>query len=398
MTSNFYPHARGLRVSALALALGLVACSGDGGQEQQMPPQGVSVAAVVQQDIAPWKEFTGRIQAVDAVELRPRVGGYLAKVHVREGSLVAKDTLLFSIDDREYRAAVTAAQADVARAEARVQLAQTEFDRSEALIASRAVSQGDLDARGLELAQAKADVQAAQARRQQAALNLEFTQIKAPVAGRIGAAMVKPGNLVAPGETLLSTLVSVDPVHVVFEADERTFLRYRASATQALSDDAAVPVQIALADETEFKHAGNLDFLDNQLNAVTGTVMARAVMANPAADLVPGLFARVRLQAEGSKPALLIHDQAVLTDQDRKYVYVLGEGNAAQRRDVLLGAEINGLRVAESGLQPGDQVIVNGTRKIFFPGQTVAPVSVPMEAPNSAAAQAAPDAASAPEA
>ena len=395
MSSLISSRGLALRISALALAISLAACGGGGGEPQQMPPQGVSVAAVVQQSISPSREFTGRIQAVDAVELRPRVAGYLAKVHVREGALVAKDALLFSIDDREYRAAVAAAQADVARAEARRKLAQTEYERSEALIASRAVSQGDLDARGVELAQAEADVDAANARLQTAQLNLEFTRIKAPIAGRIGAALVKPGNLVAPGDTLLSTLVSVDPVHVVFEADERTFLRYQASATQALSDDAAVPVQVALADEAEFKHAGNLDFLDNQLNAATGTVMARAVLSNPDARLVPGLFARVRLQAEGSATALLIHDQAVLTDQDRKYVFVLGEGNAAQRRDVVLGAQINGLRVVESGLQPSDQVIVNGTRKIFFPDQVVAPVSVPMDAPNSAAAQAA---AAAPEA
>ena len=395
MSSLISSRGLALRISALALAISLAACGGGGGEPQQMPPQGVSVAAVVQQSISPSREFTGRIQAVDAVELRPRVAGYLAKVHVREGALVAKDALLFSIDDREYRAAVAAAQADVARAEARRKLAQTEYERSEALIASRAVSQGDLDARGVELAQAEADVDAANARLQTAQLNLEFTRIKAPIAGRIGAALVKPGNLVAPGDTLLSTLVSVDPVHVVFEADERTFLRYQASATQALSDDAAVPVQVALADEAEFKHAGNLDFLDNQLNAATGTVMARAVLSNPDARLVPGLFARVRLQAEGSATALLIHDQAVLTDQDRKYVFVLGEGNAAQRRDVVLGAQINGLRVVESGLQPSDQVIVNGTRKIFFPDQVVAPVTVPMDAPNSAAAQAA---AAAPEA
>ena len=395
MSSLISSRGLALRISALALAISLAACGGGGGEPQQMPPQGVSVAAVVQQSISPSREFTGRVQAVDAVELRPRVAGYLAKVHVREGALVAKDALLFSIDDREYRAAVAAAQADVARAEARRKLAQTEYERSEALIASRAVSQGDLDARGVELAQAEADVDAANARLQTAQLNLEFTRIKAPIAGRIGAALVKPGNLVAPGDTLLSTLVSVDPVHVVFEADERTFLRYQASATQALSDDAAVPVQVALADEAEFKHAGNLDFLDNQLNAATGTVMARAVLSNPDARLVPGLFARVRLQAEGSATALLIHDQAVLTDQDRKYVFVLGEGNAAQRRDVVLGAQINGLRVVESGLQPNDQVIVNGTRKIFFPDQVVAPVTVPMDAPNSAAAQAA---AAAPEA
>lgn len=394
--SSLIPSRRmALRLGALALAISLAACGGGGGESQQMPPQGVSVATVVQQSISPSREFTGRIQAVDAVELRPRVAGYLAKVHVREGALVAKDALLFSIDDREYRAAVAAAEADVARAEARRKLAQTEYDRSEALIASRAVSQGDLDARGVERAQAEADVDAAKARLQTAQLNLEFTRIKAPIAGRIGAALVKPGNLVAPGDTLLSTLVSVDPVHVVFEADERTFLRYQASATQALSEDVAVPVQVALADEAEFKHVGNLDFLDNQLNAATGTVMARAVLANPDARLVPGLFARVRLQAEGSATALLIHDQAVLTDQDRKYVFVLGEGNAAQRRDVVLGAQINGLRVVESGLQPSDQVIVNGTRKIFFPDQVVAPVSVPMDAPNSAAAQAA---AAAPEA
>lgn len=373
--------------ATLLAAVLLAACGGGGGGDQAqhpMPPQDVSVATVEPKTVKDWDEYSGRIEAVDSIELRPRVGGYLAGVHFREGSLVAKGDLLFTIDDREYRAAVAAARADLARARARVDVAKTELARSEALIAARAVSKGELDTRRSEAAQAEADRLAAEARLQQAELNLGFTRIGAPIAGRIGAALVKPGNLVAPGESLLSTLVSTDPVHVVFEGDERAWLRYQEMVLNGERDDshtAGTPVEVALANESGFTHRGHVDFVDNALNPATGTIRGRAVLANPDGRFTPGLFARVRLMGARERSALLVHDQAVLTDQDRKYVWTVGEGGVAVRKDIRLGESVDGLRVVQDGLAPGDRVVVNGVRKIFFPGQPLAPREVPMEAP-----------------
>jgi multidrug efflux system membrane fusion protein len=373
--------------TVLAVAL-LAACGGGGGggdaAQQQMPPQDVSVATVVQKEVNDWDEYSGRIEAVDWIELRPRVAGYLAGVHFREGSMVQKGDLLFTIDEREYRAAVDVARADVARAAARVEVAKTELARSQALIEARAVSKGELDTRKSEAAQAEADRLGAQARLQQAQLNLDFTRITAPIAGRVGAALVKPGNLVAPGETLLSTLVSMDPVHVVFEGDERAYLRYQEmgrAGERESSRTSGTPVEVALANEPTFAHRGEMDFVDNAVNPATGTIRGRAVLANRDGVFTPGLFARVRLMGANPRAAMLIHDQAVLTDQDRKYVWVLGEGNTAMRKDVTLGESIDGLRAVESGLASGDRVVVSGVRKIFFPGQPLAPRDVPMDAP-----------------
>lgn len=379
--------ARLLRILPLALGIAwLAACSGNGGDaaQHQMPPQDVSVASVVSREVKDWDEYSGRIEAVDAVELRPRVTGYLASTHFEEGSRVSKGDLLFSIDDREYRAAVAAARADVARAVARVDMATNELKRSEALIAARAVSQGELDGRRGEMAQAEADRLAAHARLQQAELNLGFTRITAPIAGRIGAARVKPGNLVAAGETLLSTLVSMDPIHVVFDGDERTYLRYQEMGRRGereSSRESNTPVEVALSNEATFSHQGQMDFVDNTINPATGTIRGRAVLPNPDGIFTPGLFARVRVMGAQPRLALLIHDQAVLTDQDRKYVWAIAEGNTAQRKDVVLGEQVDGLRVVESGLAATDRIVVNGVRKIFFPGQPLAPREVPMDAP-----------------
>lgn len=383
------PHAHKPLVAAL-LAFLLTACGAQ--QPQQMPQPEVSVAVVVQKPVSDWDEYVGRIEAIESVELRPRVAGYLAGVHFKEGGNVTQGDLLFTIDDREYKAAANAARADVTRASARIDLAKSEFARSEKLIEARAVSRGELETRKAELAQAQADHAAAQARLQQAELNLEFTRIEAPISGRIGAALVKPGNLVAPGETLLSTLVSVDPVHVVFEGDERAYLKYQQMAREGSresSRDAANPVEVALSNEAGFTHRGTMDFVDNALNPQTGTIRGRAVLANPHGEFTPGLFARVRLLGHAPREALLIHDQAVMTDQDRKYVWVVGEGNSAVRKDIVPGESVDGLRVVESGLAAGDRVIVNGVRKIFFPGQPVAPREVPMDAPGTPAPDAA---------
>ena len=383
--------ARGLTAAFLAL---LAACGG-GGEPQQFPPPDVSVATVVQKSVTQWDQFTGRVEAVDTVGIRPRVAGHLEGVHFREGGLVRKGDLLFTIDDREYRAQLEAARAAVAGAEAEAQLAAQELRRAEELVGQRLIAERDLDAARARDQQAAASLLSALARRRQAELDLGFTRITAPIDGRAGAALVRPGNLVAPGETLLTTVVSTDPVYVVFDGDEAAYLRYQQMARRGereSSRDARNPVLVGLADEQGFPHRGEMDFVDNRVNPETGTIRGRAVVPNPDGVFTPGLFARVRLLGAAEVEALLVHEQAVMTDQDRRYVYVVGEDGTAQRKDVTLGAHVEGLRVVESGLVPGDKVVVNGVRKIFFPGQPVNPREVPMDAPNQPAPDTAPPA------
>ncbi|MGL6289824.1 MAG: efflux RND transporter periplasmic adaptor subunit [Silanimonas sp.] len=385
---------------ALALALALAACGGGG--QMPMPPTEVNVAPVVAKSVAQWDEFTGRIEAIESAEIRPRVGGTITGVHFDEGGMVDKGDLLFTIDDREYRAAVASARADLARAEARRALAATELKRSETLIAAKAVSAGELEGRQNEATQADADVLAARARLETAELNLSFTRVSAPIAGRVGVARIRTGNLVSPGEPVLTTVVSLDPVYVSFQGDERAYLRYQEMArdgSRPSSRNAANPVRVALADEEGFPHTGRMVFVDNAVDPATGTIFARAELPNPDGVFTPGLFARVQLLGSGQRDALLVHPQAVLTDQDRRYVYVAdqvtlppemgGTGEphlGAVRKDVMLGPTIDGLVVVEKGLDADDKVIVNGMRKIFFPGAPVAPVDVPMDAPNTVVA------------
>ncbi len=393
MTCNPDPAAHGKPLGTLfvAAALGLTGCGGDS-EQHQFPPPDVSVAQVVERSVTEWDDYTGRVVAVDTVEVRPRVAGHLTGVHFREGGVVGKGDLMFTIDDREYRAAAEAARADLARAEARLALAQLEAGRAEELVAAKLISQREFDSRQVELQQADADVLASRARLQRAELDLSFTRITSPIAGRAGEALVKPGNLVAPGEPVLTTVVSMDPVHVVFEGDERAYLRYQQLDRAGLrpsSRDAPNPVLVGLADEEGFPHRGEMDFVDNAVDPDTGTIRGRAIVPNPDGILTPGLFVRVRLLGTSEKDALLIHEQAVLTDQDRRYVYVLGEGNAAVRKDVTLGARVEGLRIVTSGLASDDRVIVNGVRKIFFPGQPVTPREVPMDQPDQPAPGAA---------
>ena len=370
----------------------------------QMPPTEVNVATVVSKPVTQWDEFTGRIEAVEHIEIRPRVAGYLTGIHFKEGGAVKAGDLLFSIDDREYKAAVASARADLARAEARRALAETEFKRSQALVEARAVSAGELESRQNEARQADADVLAARARVEQAELSLGFTRITSPIDGRVSVARLRVGNLVSPGEPVLTTVVSLDPVYVSFQGDERAYLRYQALARRGereSSRDAANPVRVGLADEQGFPYEGRMVFVDNAVDPATGTIFARAELANPDGVFTPGLFARVQLLGERLDSALLVHPQAVLTDQDRRYVYVAdqvtlppemgGTGEphlGAVRKDVVLGPTIDGLVVVEQGLDDDDRVIVNGMRKIFFPGAPVQPIVVPMDQPNTV--QAAP--------
>lgn len=361
----------------LATTLLLPACSRDTAPPPMPPPPQVSVAAVVVKPVTAQDEFTGRIEAVESVELRPRVSGHIDSIKYTEGSEVARGDVLFVIDARSYQAAHDLAVAELESARVQELLARTELERARKLIESKTISVGEFDLRRATHAQAEAGVRAAEAALKVAALNLEFTKVRAPISGRAGRALVTTGNLVAadPGATLLTTLVSVDPVHVHFDSDEQTWLRY-----QAL-DLRNAPVRVGLAGEHGFPHAGRLDFIDNRVDPATGTIHIRALLPNPDRVLTPGLFARVQLLAGKTFDALLIDDKAVLTDQDRKYVYVVGADGLAMRRDIRTGRLVDGLRIVDSGLEPGDRIIVHGVQKVFFPGMPVQAQEIAMGDP-----------------
>jgi multidrug efflux system membrane fusion protein len=376
-----------LALSTIALA----SCNkGDATPSPQMPPPpAVSVAEVVAKEVMQWDEFTGHVEAVETVEIRPRVAGYIEKVNFKEGKEVKKGDVLFVIDQRPFKAELARAQAELARVQARSKLASTQVERFKSLVNENAVSRDEYDERVAANTTSKAEIRAAEAAIEIARLNLEYTEVHSPIDGRAGRALVTPGNLVSggsmvPNATLLTTVVSIDPVYVYFEGDEHTYLRYGEMARnheRPSSRDVANPVRVGLAHEEGFPHEGRMDFVDNQVDPATGTIRARAVLENKDRAFTPGLFARVRLLGSGKFSALLIDDKAVLTDQNRKYVYVLGEGNTAQRRDVKLGRMVEGLRVVNEGLKPGEKVIVHGVQKVFFPGMPVAPQVIAMGDP-----------------
>ena len=381
----------------------LAACGGgSGGPPEgggQMPPTEVNVAQVVSREVTEWDEFNGRFAATESVQVRPRVSGYITRIAFSEGAEVAKGDVLVEIDDREYRAALARTQADLNRAQTRVKLAERDLERGRKLVAAKAMSGEEWDQKSAELDQAKADVVAMRAAVDQARLNMDFTKVTAPISGRVGAAMITEGNLVDPS-SMLTTLVSLDPIYVWFEGDERTFLRYQGlirGGERPSAREGGNPVRVGLTNEDGFPHEGVLDFVDNQLDPATGTIRVRAKLDNSDRRFTPGLFARVQLVGSAVHPAMLIHDQAVLTDQDRKYVYVVGENNSAQRKDVVLGGLVDGLRIVESGLDAADRVVINGTKKIFFPGAPLTPIEVPMNAPNTIAEAPAADAAAVPQ-
>ena len=356
------------RSAAFALTLAILAGCGTQAQEfGTIAPAQVSVAAVVSRDITTTDEFTGRVAAVETVELRPRVGGYIERVDYVEGSEVKKGQVLFTIDASTYRAELERAQADLSRARSRSALAASELARAQKLSNARAISTEELEQRRAATAQAASDVNAAQAVVSLARLNLEYTQVRAPISGLAGRALVTTGNLAAPDSTVLTTLVSLNPVHVYFESDEQAYLRH-GNRTNTAGQDAARTVRVGLSSEEGYPHTGVLDFMDNQVDPRTGTLRARAVFDNTDRAFTPGLFARVQLVGSQSRKALLVDDKAVLTDQDRKYVYVVGDDKTAVRKDVVPGRLVDGLRVIESGLSAGDQVVVSGVQKIFFPG------------------------------
>jgi len=375
-----------------ALAVGGCGNSGRGAQSAPPPPQ-VSVAKVLERPVKDWDEFTGRLQAVETVEIRPRVSGYIDKVAFTEGGQVKRGDLLFVIDPRPYRADTDRAAADLKRYKTSLELARIELTRVQRLKDSGAVSQEELDERKSTVAQAEANSAGAAAALEASTLNLNFTRVTSPITGRVSRAEVTRGNLVTGGSnggTLLTSVVSMDPMYLYFEGDEQAYLRYgqmARSGERPSSRDAANPVRVGLANEEGFPHTGQVDFVDNQLNPQTGTIRARAVLENKDGLYTPGMFARVQLLGSSEYSAILIDDRAVNTDQNQKYVFLLGANNQVEYRRIKLGRVIDGLRIVREGLKPGDVIVVNGAQRAH-PGLTVAPQTVTMGADAAAAGTA----------
>ncbi|HGG8713756.1 TPA: efflux RND transporter periplasmic adaptor subunit [Enterobacter asburiae] len=378
---NFHLNALG----AMLLSVLLVGCDNSVAQNAAPPAPAVSAADVVVKSISQWDSFNGRIEAVESVQLRPRVSGYIDKVNYTDGQEVKKGEVLFTIDDRTYRAALEQAQANLARAKTQASLAQSEANRTDKLVNTNVVSREEWEQRRSAATQAQADIRAAQAAVDAAQLNLDFTKVTAPIVGRASRALITSGNLVTAGDTasVLTTLVSQKTVYVYFDVDESTYLHYQnlaRSGQGASSNHTALPVEIGLTGEEGYPHQGKVDFLDNQLTPSTGTIRMRALLDNAQRQFTPGLFARVRLPGSAEFKATLIDDKAVLTDQDRKYVYIVDKEGKAQRRDITPGRLADGLRIVRQGLNPGDKVIVEGLQKVFMPGMPVNAKTVAMTA------------------
>ncbi|MEO7432053.1 MAG: efflux RND transporter periplasmic adaptor subunit [Dokdonella sp.] len=371
-----------LLAAGIAVAFIVAGCSGHAAPTAAMPPPPeVSVAPVLMKNVRQWDDFTGRVAAVETVELRARVTGYVDRVAYTEGQDVKKGDLLFVIDQRSYRAELLRTQAELAKSRSEAQLAQSQNARSQALLKARAVSREESDTRQAAVAQSNAAVRAAEAAVSTAQLNLTFTEVRSPIAGRTGRALITAGNLAQADTTILTSVVSMDPMYVDFEGDESAYLRYNELARKGERAATKNPVRIGLANETGYPHLGVVDFIDNRIDSNTGTIHARAVLANPDHVLSPGLFARVQLEGSAEFKAMLVDDKAILTDQDRRYVYVLGPDNKALRKDIVTGRLADGLRIVTSGLAPEDAVIVEGMQKVFFPGMPVQPKTVAMQSP-----------------
>jgi multidrug efflux system membrane fusion protein len=355
--------------SLMAGVTGLASCTRV--QTQEAPPQApqVTAAAAVARHVTEWDEFTGRLEAVQSVAVRPRVSGLIANVSFQEGSLVRQGQVLFEVDDRPFQAQVARLRAELAQAGAARDRAASEQRRADRLSSENAISLEERERRTGAAAEATARYDAVGAALRAAELDLEFTRVVSPIDGRVSRALVTRGNLVSGGQgeaTLLTTVVSVDPIYASFDADEQTYLRYGERVRKQGTNTAAseLPIQMALADEQTFPHTGTLQFLDNQLDPSTGTINGRAVFRNADRRLTPGLFVRLRLPGAASYDGVLVEDRAVGTDLDRRFVLVVGQDKRIESRVVTLGPIVEGLRVVRKGLSAGELVVVNGLQRV----------------------------------
>jgi RND family efflux transporter MFP subunit len=367
-------------VNLLPLLLILTACgkndSASHGCGMQMPPAPVTLAAVESKELVEWEEFTGRVEALETVELMPRVSGYITEVHFKSGALVKKDDLLFTIDQRPFQTKLRAAEAEVSRAQANATSAKREFDRVSTLLAAKAIAPEQAEMRESMDLQGQAALESALAAEHSAEIELEHSEIRAPISGRISRAITTTGNFVTAGTTLLSSIVTIDPVYVYADIDENSLLKLQALQRdkKTFTDGAGLmPVELQLSNETGFPHQGHVESLDNRLDAGTGSMVLRAEFKNSDGMLTPGLFARIRLPMTAKYPALLIDEKSILTDQANKYVLGIDEKNISVYKPVVLGPVIDGKRIVRSGLKAGEKIIINGQARLPQPGMPVAP-------------------------
>ena len=387
-----------------AMGSGVLAACSNGAPPPAPPPTQVTTAVPLQRNIVDWDEYIGRFEAIQDVEIRPRVSGAIDRVLFADGQYVGKGQALFTIDPRPYRATLAQAQAQLAKAQASRANADTELARAKKLLESQAISKEEYETKLAASRTAGADIEAARASVNMAALNLGFTTVRSPIAGRISDRRVSRGNLVSEGTTVLTRIVSTDPIWFSFDGAESFYLKYLRqdkAGTRGSSRNTPNPVEIQLADESGYRWHGRMEFVDNAIDPNSGTIRAHAVVANPDGFLTPGLFGRARLLGSGTYRAMLVPDEAVITDQTRKLVYVVGKDGKVAPRPVVTGPPIEGLRVVREGIAPTDHVVINGLTRLQ-PGMPVkatmtvlkpraantAPVSAPLSAPPAAEAQA----------
>jgi multidrug efflux system membrane fusion protein len=376
-----------LRFPLAALALLVMsACGKTPDATATMPAAKVSVAKVLEQPVNEWDEFTGRLEAPETVEIRPRVSGQIDEVAFTEGALVKKGDLLFQIDPRPFQAEVRRLEAQVAQARANATRSGNEAQRGERLRTSNAISAELADSRTSAAQEARAGVAAIQAQLDLAKLNLSFTRVTSPISGRVSRAQITAGNLVTADTTALTSVVSTDKVYAYFDADERVYLKYTQLARQGQRGQ-TTPVYLGLSNEDGNPHQGQMNFVDNQVNPKTGTIRGRAVFDNSKGEYTPGLYARLKLVGSGTYSAVLINDEAVGTDLGKKFVLVMDADNKSVYRAVELGPKIEGLRIVRSGLNKDDTIIVKGLQRVR-PGSPVTPEVIPMASQETLAALA----------
>ena len=367
------------QASVLLAILALSACGQSDTKHDAPKPPPVSVSKPVVKSVMEWDEFTGRFEATAEVQVRARVNGYLQSVHFKDGAMVEKGDLLFTIDPRPYEAALKRSQAEVARAEAKLSLSGRELSRAEQLVITGSVAVSVGDQRTQAQKDAIGALESAKAQLELDRLNVEFTHIRAPISGRISRKLVTEGNLVngsGDSGTLLTTIVSLNPIYFYFDVDERNYIKYTRLSLAGLrpsSRDHANPVKVALADETDFIHVGTMDFVDNRIDRDSGTLRGRAVLDNKDMLFAPGQFGHARLLGNGEYKGILVPDEAIGSDQSRKIVFVVGPDNIIQAREVHLGPLYEGLRIIRDGIGADDTVVISGLQRVRA-GSPVTPV------------------------